>query len=208
MEVGVYYHSCFEWPQMRTKCFREDGTQLLFKIIHSGASSSSSTAFFNRTPWFLNLNSPSTLLTTPQARCLTSWWPAPKTRTLQGAAAAAVPRSPPAPPVSPDSLTPWRVGLHVTVLGYGKRTGVHTHGWVGATFLPWLKAEFDLGKRSALLVTGLPTSAVNRLGARSVPQVGKLNCPHLEMLFTQCSLGICGIESWLITWWSYVLGES
>lgn len=103
MEVGVYYHSCFEWPQMRTKCFREDGTQLLFKIIHAGASSSSSTAFFNRTPWFLNLNSPSTLLTMPQAHCLTSWWPALKTRTLQGAVAAAAPRSPPAHPVSPDS---------------------------------------------------------------------------------------------------------
>ena len=86
---------------MRTKCFREDGTQLLFKMIHSGASSSSSSAFFNRTPCFLNLNSPSTSLTTPQAHCLTSWWPAPKTRTLQGVAAA--PRSPPAPPVSPDS---------------------------------------------------------------------------------------------------------
>lgn len=103
MEVGVYYHSCFEWPQMRTKCFQEDGTQLLFKIIHAGASSSSSTAFFNRTPWFLNLNSPSTLLTMPQAHCLTSWWPALKTRTLQGAAAAAAPRSPLAHPVSPDS---------------------------------------------------------------------------------------------------------
>lgn len=103
MEVGVYYHSCFEWPQMRTKCFQEDGTQLLFKIIHAGASSSSSTAFFNRTPWFLNLNSPSTLLTMPQAHCLTSWWPALKMRTLQGAAAAAAPRSPLAHPVSPDS---------------------------------------------------------------------------------------------------------